>query len=98
MSEVNRDHIEMLMKTHKEQVETATRLLGSQNQLIERLETATEKLIGAISTQTGVLDHKIEELGHKMTEQHSDIRNRIYIALVGMITIITTLIGVLWLK
>ena len=86
MPEITQNDLTLLLNSYKDQVEMNTKLLERQNNLVNRLEHATTELIGAINTQTS-------ELTVRMTKDHSSIKNRIYIALVGMVSILLTLIG-----
>jgi len=85
MPELSQNDLTLLLGSYKEQIQMNTKLLERQNNLVDRLEHATGELIGAINTQTA-------ELTCRMVKDHAGIRNRIYVALVGMVSILLVLL------
>jgi cysteinyl-tRNA synthetase len=93
------EQLKMLMENYKSQVELNTKLLEQQKWFLTRLEESTNRLVEAIHAQTtgiqGSIEIETSRLGQKMTEDHGGLRIQIYVALVGMVSILATLIT-LW--
>ena len=87
MLDLNQNDLTLLLNSYKEQIQMNTKLLERQNNLVDRLEHATGELIGAISNQT-------LELTSRMVKDHASIKNKIYVALVGMVSILLVLLTI----
>ena len=98
-SELDTEQLLLLMQSYKEQVQLNTRLLERQERFIDNLDKSTQQLVEAINTQTKGLSDMfstgLAQLSQKMTEDHGGLNIRIYVALVGMVSILATLIT-LW--
>lgn len=82
---INQNDLTLLLNSYRDQVQINTKLLERQNNLIDRLEHATGELISAISNQT-------LEITTRMIKDHTSIKNKIYIALIGMVSILLALL------
>jgi len=94
---IDKNQLELLMDSYRQQIELNTKLLERQSQFVERLDNSTKALVEAIHTQTesvqSVIATGIAQLGQKITEEHGAISLRIYIALGGMVSLLATLIA-----
>lgn len=93
---IDTTQLELLMDNYRKQIQLNTQLLERQSQFIDRLDRSTQSLVDAIHTQTesthSVISTGLAQLGQKITEEHGHISIRVYIALGGMVSILTTLI------
>jgi hypothetical protein len=84
MSDMTPGELTLLLTSYKDQIEMNGKLLDKQNKLIDRLEVMTEKVISKIGEQTLTL-----------SGEHYSIKGRINVALVGMVSVILTLLGLI---
>lgn len=96
---IDKDQLRLLLDNYREQIQLNTKLLERQERFIDNLDRSTHDLIEAIHVQTAGLQSTLNVgmagLGEKMTEEHSDINLRIYVALGGMLSLLVTMVA-LW--
>lgn len=97
---IDKDQLQLLMESYKEQVQLNTKLLERQAQFLDNLDQSTQKLIEAINSQTEAVHSTLEvgfaTMGQKITEEHGGLSLRLYVAMGGMLSIIATLIA-MWI-
>lgn len=97
---IDNDKLKLMMENYKEQIQLNTKLLERQERFIDNLDESTKRLIEAINAQTTGLQNTLSlgliTLSEKITQDHSGITLRIYVALGGMISILITLLSI-WL-
>lgn len=103
MSEITKEQLELLMKSHKESVELNTTLIGKLDRVLESQKNSCDsmnKLCDKIDHQTDTLTTSNVQLGQtlmdmrtNMLQEHNSIFNRLYVAFGMMGSILVTLVA-----
>jgi len=103
---LNRDDFILLMNSYKTQVELNTKLLDEQQHILSKMNIILDmqrKTCETIDNHTVVYNDGVNRLVDILSQQskdniveHSKIKHQIYISLVGMSTIIITLLALLF--
>lgn len=100
---LNRDDLVLLMDSYKKQVEVNTQIQNAQSHLLSKMNMIidiqkrtceiVEESSSSFSKGLNLLVDRMSRDRVDNVRDHSAIKNRIYISMIGMVTIIATLIA-----
>ena len=106
MSDINREDLTLLMDAYRKQTEVNVQLQAQQgitldkmNRIIDLQEKTCEIVNNSSKSFSDSVDKLLKEMGNdrlNRTTEHNSINNKIYVALIGMSTIILTLIALIF--